>query len=162
MKNNKQSTYLLLVVVAIVWGLIFYRIFIGLRPSSPAMPQKQNVMPTIYTEEKNTHFELFANYRDPFLGKVYGQKTKPTAPKPPPKKIQPKKIVPPIPKSNLKLFFLGLVSSSKYKKKVGFIRYNNKEQMIEEGEQLQDITIVRFTKDSMLIKHTEGEQWVRK
>src|SRR5436190_1487204 len=72
--KNKKIVYLLLVVVVLIWGIIFYRIF-----SAVGAPDNNtsNMNPTIEKSADKTEVDTFnidGNYRDPFLGTMQVEK----------------------------------------------------------------------------------------
>lgn len=69
--KNKKLTSGLLVVVVLVWGVIFYKIFNGLRSSGKVVYSKSMDNNRKDTEMiTNDTFNIINNYRDPFLGSM--------------------------------------------------------------------------------------------
>lgn len=76
MKKN-QKTYLLLVVVVIVWGTIGYQIYQAysgqeITTAEIHQPRRTNYQASIAQND----YQIEPDYRDPFLGKIY-RKPKP-------------------------------------------------------------------------------------
>lgn len=65
--KNKKVTYLLLVAVAIVWGLVIYQFFNRVGGADTFVSDNYVAMADNIQVEQDT-FEIVANYRDPFLG----------------------------------------------------------------------------------------------
>lgn len=73
--KTKKKTYLLLVVVLGVWGMIGYRIWAGLNPEAPKMVQQDvniNFNPNTGTAIDTFSIQTIA--RDPFLGTLTTKK----------------------------------------------------------------------------------------
>ena len=68
--NKKRKTYLLLVLVIGVWGLIGYNIFSYLNPEAPHFEPQIQQQFTVHKETKQKDTLVISNYRDPFLGKI--------------------------------------------------------------------------------------------
>ena len=70
MKNKKLTSGLLMVVV-LVWGLIFYKIFNAIGSSGKVAYNKSLDNDRKDTEMTNRDtFNIINNYRDPFLGSM--------------------------------------------------------------------------------------------
>ena len=66
--KNKKNIYILLPAVILIWGLLGYRIFSGLKPSNTA-EEKLTVRAFKPQELKESEpFTISTDYRDPFLG----------------------------------------------------------------------------------------------
>lgn len=68
-KNNKGLNYILLLVVACIWGYIGYSIFGGEKTTLFSTPSSTKTHPKSSTID-NTEFTIQTNYEDPFLGKL--------------------------------------------------------------------------------------------
>nr|WP_320059421.1 hypothetical protein [uncultured Bacteroides sp.] len=64
MKNNKITTYILLLLSAGVWGIIAWRVYASLKDDTPGI---QSVAKAPKKMKEDT-IALLLNYRDPFLG----------------------------------------------------------------------------------------------
>ncbi len=73
--NSKKKTYILLIAVFLVWGLIVYRIYNVVNPTIPKV-EINNTTTSFkpYKIAKKDAFSIKADYRDPFLEK-YANKT---------------------------------------------------------------------------------------
>ena len=77
--KNKKLTYFLIALVVFVWGLIFYKILVGVFDGNKNYVitniQKKSVKDIIITSDT---FTIKANYRDPFLSKTHSNVAKKT------------------------------------------------------------------------------------
>src|SRR6056297_551428 len=71
--KNKKSVYILLPLVLLIWGIIFYRIFTGTSGKQYHVQPKQTVK--VSDEyEKPQSFKIYTNYQDPFLKNIRQKK----------------------------------------------------------------------------------------
>ena len=71
--KNQKAVYLLLPVVLIVWGAIFYKIYFGIKGNDL---QRTFKVPEKVVQEKSREIETYnlsLNYRDPFLKSDVGK-----------------------------------------------------------------------------------------
>lgn len=161
--KNKGVTYLLIVAVALVWGIIIYRIFFMdpveedsgqfIKSTTKHEPFDQ------YLVKKDT-FTLALNYRDPFLSNV-------NAPVEIPKtslatqalQIPVKPFVPP---PNWEMIrYSGYITNPVTKKLVSILTVNGKEQMVAEGESLEGVRLLKNKKDSVLVSWMGKQKYIK-
>jgi hypothetical protein len=160
--KNKSTMYVLLAGVLIVWGLIFYRVFAGMNSDDTAsfvIPQKKSSQSTTQKEEEP--FILIANYRDPFLGGV----SRPISNAISTVNNSSRQF-----KSNLKkskevidwsfLDYIGIVNNKETKKNVGLLIISGKEYMVNDGEVINGVTILRKERDSIQVEYVGEKKWV--
>ncbi len=141
MKNTK-ITYLLILSVLIIWGIIGYRFFTSLSDEKKFSKIDQTNTYTIKNDNiKN--YTLKLNYRDPFLGKIFHQTTT--------KKVVVRKTSKVENKINLDgMVFNGLITNGK--NKIAIINFHGQEYLIKEGETFNQMTFLKHYKDSTLIR----------
>jgi len=165
--KNKSITYILIVGVLIVWGLIFYRIFSGMggEEELSGIPSVANKKAVISNNEEEP-LVLIANYRDPFLGTVsntligsnYNQGTNQIVIK---RKL-------PIVKKEVVLIdwsfldYIGIVQNKETKKKVGLLNILGKEFMVSEGDTVNEVLVLKKERDSIFVKYKEEKKWIRR
>lgn len=66
--KNKKLLFILVPVVVVVWGIIFYRIFNQIIKKNQVFVPQININELPIDEIKKDTFTIVANYRDPFLG----------------------------------------------------------------------------------------------
>lgn len=152
--ENKKKTYLLLVVVLIVWGLIAYKIYNAVNPSTPKIVVSNTVSRfKPYQLTKNDSFSIQADYRDPFLGKLIHRKIKTSVKKQSkkPKIENQEKIV--FPKINYK----GIVSPRSRLDKRFIININQQTNLFKLLATHQDVQLLQGDSKEIVISY-KGKQ----
>lgn len=139
-KNTK--TYVLIVLVVGIWGTIGYTIFSGLSPDYKV--DNTNTVSASFNIEKfkvKEKFEIIANYRDPFLGKlpvvkktnvVRGQKKTTPAPN---------------------IVYTGFVESSSKKQRMFFVSINGTQHLLKVKARIGDVTLLSGTSKEIKVKY---------
>lgn len=154
-KKNKTSTYLLLILVIAIWGIIVYKIVEARQgdvgSSEYLLSKKNTQIPA------NPKFVL--NYRDPFLDRT----EHPTSKVVPKKTIQPPKIPaiqrqPTISYSALlanvrsSLTFNGIIANRTRKGLIGVIQKNGEILHVTVLSSIDSLKVIGITKDTLLLK----------
>jgi hypothetical protein len=150
--KNKNLTYFLIAASLGIWGFVFYRIF----KSSDS--GESNIMPTskrIAVEKSvpEEKYALIANYPDPFLkhlkrpARISSGIRRPVAP------ATPK--TPPIPIDWSFIDFIGIVKNPIQKKKFYLINLRGHEILVAEGQQIDDVSIIKLFGDSLKVKYQD-------
>jgi len=148
--KNKKLTYLLGLVVLVVWGLIIYRVFDALNSnddSSPAAAVKiaKEAYNDFSVPKDTTH--LLLNYRDPF-GMV---KQKDTS------KVVIRKVSEPKIPVQVKPMDWGFIRYSGYmlnpdtKKLIALVSINGQNMTMLEGQTKNDVKLIKNLRDSIKI-----------
>jgi hypothetical protein len=159
--KNKGLTYVLGLVVLVVWGLIIYRIFLAVsaddnQPLQSSTSLKKEAF-NDYTIPKDTT-KLLLNYRDPFA-----------APKPEEKETFPdkspvQKVVSPVPKRqpvNWNLIkYSGYIHNPGSKKLIAMMNINGKELMMSEGETAEQVKLIKNLKDSVKVSYQGATKFI--
>lgn len=152
--KNKLLTYLLIVLVIVVWGLIFMRLF----STSKEEIKSQRVINTKYTIDTsilNTKYTLRLNYTDPFLG----QKNKAFLLSKHKKSIKIKEQVQP---ESIDAQYLGMISNKKQKSVLALIRLNGEEYYLSIGETIDEIKLVNCNETSIVLKKGKTKYIINK
>lgn len=145
--KNKKNIYILLPLVLFIWGVVIYKFFsftgtdeiayndapVGIKPIQLKKPE-----PII----------IKADYRDPFLGKMY----LPEIPKKKSSAISKNKIAPQ-PVVWPQVIYKGLVTDQKNRKKVFMIVVNGQTHLTRENETIGNITLKKGNRNSIDIKY---------
>lgn len=142
--KNKKSLYILLPLVIIIWGSVFWKLFWGTQSNVLQQPK------TIINEAKGIEmrkesFELSLNYDDPFLRASGGNK--PAS----------KNEIPNLPQnvnrvvSWPKLEYHGLIKSHSTDKTVGMLNLNGKKYLVHLEDEVQGIFVVAIFPDSIVL-----------
>lgn len=148
--KNKRKTYILLVIVLIIWGLLVYQFF-RLRDTAEAeipAAQQLNIKPMTIVAREPVIIDV--KYRDPFLGKMYMPENNPK-----PKKIKPRVKEPVI---WPEVIYKGLISDTKDKKKVFMVIIQGKTFLMREKQTENQITLLKGSRSSIDIKF-KGEHY---
>ena len=142
MLKGKTGTYILLTLVALLWGVLIYK-FASDITDDPLTPQKLEVgefkAPKASTKEP---IILHPVERDPFLGTYYTPKSNSKKNE----KSKPKDIDTAWPQIKYK----GRVKGERKSSYV--IQINNQDYIMERGETINDVTLVRASSTSVSIK----------
>ena len=152
MKNKKQ-VFFLLPTVALVWGLIIYKVINGASSDHTAYKSVNKVAastnPVVSTDKSYT---LVLNYDDPF-GKVSKPRTKKSV-QPTAKPIKKKVVKAETPEIDLsKFIYQGMVQNAGSKQKIALVLVNNQMKMVKKGDLIdEECKVVEIRKDAIQIK----------
>lgn len=153
--KNRKSLYILLPLVIIIWGTIFWKIFMGSRSNVLEVPKTITIE---VKDEKATKekIELSLNYEDPFLKSFAWNQF-------PPETVEPKAQ----PRVNRvvawpMLEYHGLIKSHSTEKTVGMLNINNKKYLVQHKDVVQGILVVAIFPDSIvLINQSDKRSFIR-
>jgi hypothetical protein len=149
MMKNKTLTYVLGVAVAIIWGLIIYRVVTGLRANDDS---DVNIAVNTVKEPYNDYSipkdttRLLLNYRDPF-GLVKPKDTIKVIPV-----VSHKATI--IPKPSINWSFIkysGYIRNPKSKKLIAILTINGRNVLLAEGEADDNVKLLKNLRDSIRI-----------
>ena len=150
--KNKSLIYILIPLVFLLWGLIFYKIFSKIDKQETVFKSlTNNRIKSI--EELRDSFVLKANYRDPFLSlnsKILNNSNELDHLNTNVNKFSKSKFS----KFNIvfpELKYFGLIINASSKKKIGLFQVNNRDVLLRENELYNEMKIVRFYNDSVKI-----------
>src|SRR5688572_4426537 len=158
MSKSKKTTYLLLIVVADIWGSVFYKLFSGLAGEDVVL---QNTIPfsALPPGSGPDTFQLLANYRDPFLGK--SSPAIKTGPVKPIKKPEVKTQSPsPVPWPSI--VYSGMVKNDKSNKLLALLQVNGSSQALKQGDKIENVEVVQIFRDSILLKQGKEKKIFKK
>jgi len=162
--KNKVITYILLVIVIGIWGRIIYSgFFLGPEEEEPNVSHYE---PVQLDEENNAieKVELIANYRDPFLGKGTKHSKGPITRPLRSNKQNNKKEAPSIDKpiSWPSINYYGLMKNVNSSDKIAIINIEKKQVLWREGEQYEDLSVLKIYKDSILLSLADENKIILK
>lgn len=157
--KNKGLTYILLIVVGIIWYNVFFRIKGNLEEDE--VQNTNSFSESLYKVKERKEFVLNASYRDPFSGikaPVVTSNENNTSP-PAPIIREPKIIPPPRIHHWPKVSFYGIVKKHNSKTPLGIINIDNMLFNLREGEVVLDgIKIKKIYRDSVLLEQGKNEK----
>jgi len=152
--KSKKAQRILLFCVLVVWGLIFYRIFIYFKKDDPIIPQLARSMQA-ENNRMSDSLILLLNYTDPFhLSKplslpMYNRK-------------QASSTISKVIATNIEGFlkvpdfiYKGCIYNQVKHKYTGIILSNQTTSFITEEDSIQSWEIAKIYKDSLLITHSK-------
>ncbi|QLG46786.1 hypothetical protein [Costertonia aggregata] len=140
--KKQTKTYLLLVLVIIIWGIIAVKIITALSSDNTEVPTVQNIKFKPKKIKPKDTFSIMANYRDPFFG---------TVPKAPKKKI----IVPEIVEENTPkntILYTGYVTDNSTKQKIFFVTINGQQHLMKPKYSSQGITLIKGSASQIRVR----------
>jgi len=159
--QSKKTTYLLLVCVAGLWGLIFYRVFqVAEVPDERVFekpPQKAHYFKAV--DHSNDTTKLRFDYRDPFKVALpnfaEGNLNK-----------QPVNALPSIvaqkPKVNwADVRYNGFIENKKTGQKLAIMIINGSEQMLAEGQTVKGFKLIKHYPDSVKLNYQYETKYIR-
>ncbi|MFA5297538.1 MAG: hypothetical protein WC389_04945 [Lutibacter sp.] len=134
--KSKKNTYFLIPVALLIWGFIGYKIYASLNSNNEVEIVDNNAIEFEPEEIKEVEeFTINANYRDPFLGKLYHNEKKSGSPV---KKIVKPTVVFPV------ITYNGMVDPKEADRATLFlITINNKQQFLSVGKQIDSVMLLK-------------------
>lgn len=140
--KKQQKTYLLLVAVIAIWGMIGFQIYQRLNPS--IVPIESLKIETNFQRQKvseTNYYDLKESYRDPFLADYPQKKTII-------KKSLPKKILPTIPFPTIQ--YIGIIESNNTQSYI--LTINGKQEILKKGEVIQGIKLIKANQEEATVQ----------
>jgi hypothetical protein len=152
---NKKLTYVLIPLVAVVWGLIFYKIYLQINGADDEIKTyalKQNSLTVVPSDTAR----LKLNYRDPFLSysfnhvavrmSGFASSLQNTSVVKTPDFVWPA------------IKYGGMIVNSKTKRKTGLIDLENSNLLVKEGEEVKGYKVVQLFADSVVIRYAKHKK----
>ena len=147
--KNKKVIYVLIPLVIFVWGFIGYRIFALLKQKDTSSFQHHMEKLQLQEKEIIDTFYLIADYPDPFLKSNTGYRTNKTSKyRNSQKKNQKKRDI-----RWPNIEYKGLIKNQKTEKTVINIKINNKNMLMSEGDEMEQVRLLKVFNDSSSSKH---------
>lgn len=159
--KNKGLTYLLLLVVGVIWYQVFFRIKSNLE-GDDGPPATGNSFALSDIRIKRDTFSLQANYRDPFGGKMSASSQADTV-----KRVKiaaesrPK--VYPVEQNWVKIRYYGLIKKTDSKDPLAVLNIDNEQFFLRKGDDVFDgYKIQAIYRDSVLISYGKKSRYFYK
>jgi hypothetical protein len=162
--KSKRTTYLLMAVVAGIWGLIGWKVWKGLQGDDDFSLPAERVVQSKKKNQLSDSFELIANYRDPFLGKTSVSApavSTPAVRTTPTEKTTINKPEPPV-NTWPEIRYGGFVKKSGQENGAGFLIINGSSEIVTRGQTIQNITIVQLWRDSVQVMRGKERRIIKK
>lgn len=148
--KNKTKTYVLLVIVFGIWGIIGYRIWSGFNTEVPVA--KQHNFAVSFNPDTNTVIDTFSVQlasRDPFLGTLNVLKTK-------------KANTTISRKQNnfvwLPISYLGLITKQGATQKIFVLTINGKQHLLKKGQTMDSVTLIRGNTKAIVLRYKNQQK----
>lgn len=163
MAKGKTLTYLLMAGVVAVWGLIFYRVYIGMSEEDLETPMTASAKVPYFkmVDHHQDQVNLDLNYRDPFSPANTYVETKPVASKlenvaaPRPAMPGPMMSKPQVNWSNVQ--YTGYVNNATSKQKMVILSVNGNTAVLTEGQSAHGVKLLKYLGDSVSVQY-QGEK----
>lgn len=161
--KDKRALYVLLPLVVLIWSAVGWQVYQGVAGSNEYTPLTFELKES--TELSVDTFYLKGGYADPFKVKrsIARSATGTTAPrqtskpknKKPIKTTLPTVVWPPIE-------YLGEINNVSSGKKTAILRVSGRTLTLEQGNQVQDITVLKCYSDSVVLRFSEQNRTIKK
>ena len=152
--KKKRTTYLLLITVLIVWGIIVYKFFDTVQIGDDYTIATESYM--IFkpdTLSKPANFSIVANYRDPFLGELQRDKM-------PLKKVKKKIKLPEV--VFPEIIYHGMIDPKQKKRASLFIiTVNNKQQFLSVGQKIEGVQLLKGNSKEITILFEQRKKTIQ-
>lgn len=142
MKRNRK-TYLLLAMVAAIWGILGFRLLRAIDPvPDPLGPIGNTILFIMPTGKEKDTFSILANYRDPFLGTM-------------PPDLSPKSSGPrPLPKKEpaIDIRYTGFVKEKGSGNSIFFVHIDGEQRMLSRDESYGTVKLLSGDGDRIKVR----------
>lgn len=146
-------------VVILIWGFVFYKIFIAVKGDDNALPADTHAIKQADGNQLSDTFSIAANYRDPFNVKqpaiTNNQPAKAAAP-------APKKPEPPAAKPWPQVGYTGMIRSHKTNVPIAMLQLNGQSYTVKAGETFEEIQVIKILRDSVELKFGKEKRFIKK
>lgn len=149
--KNKKNIYFLLPAVLIIWGILIYKVIVGLNPSTHQNQTTEVVGQFIpKTLKQSETFTLKADYRDPFLGTIERKRTVPSIKK----RVETEKITIPFPT----ITFKGIVSPKGKNEEVFLILVNGQQHLFKKNSVINNVKLLSGNSQEIKLQFQDQKQ----
>lgn len=163
--KNKKLTWFLICAVAVVWGVILYRLFFNNTEEdyvlkNPSVATKHEPYDQYVLKEDT--FKLALNYKDPFLAGIVPVSVESKTAEPILKPVNFVAAPPAKPTIDWSVVkYSGYIINPVTKKTVAILVVNGKEQMLAEGEHFEGVQLLKNKKDSVLVSWKDKQKYIK-
>ena len=151
--KNKTKTYVLLVAVIAIWGIIGFKIMSTLNPDVPKVSQQDTVFFTPKTEMEEEVFSIQSFDRDPFLGSLNIQKK-------PEVVLKTKQIKEPLVWPLV--IFQGTISKQENKEKTCVISINGQQYIMKAGHSRDGVKLLNVKSSEITVSYKGQKKTISK
>lgn len=145
MLKGKKGLYILLPVVAFIWGAIIYQVVDAFSEDEPVVSDAISVSFAKIETREREKFTLGTIHRDPFLGTVYKpKKNVPITRQPIKNKVE---IIWP------SISYKGMVSDANAATAIFLVAINGTDQLMKRNDVIADVKLLRGTKNMVKLRY---------
>ncbi|MEW7291275.1 hypothetical protein [Aquimarina sp. 2304DJ70-9] len=144
MLKGKKALYVLLPVVAFIWGAIIFQVIGAFSDEDPEITKAAEVNVAPVEVKERDKFSIGAIERDPFLGTAYKPKKKVIVSKP---KIKKPPLVWP------SITYKGVVSGQGNANAIYLIQIDGADQLMKARQTISEVTLVKGKSSSVRMKY---------
>ena len=152
-KSFTRKNMVIVALLVVVWGTIFYKIFFGNKATDFIVNTAQSVPKQDVVALENKTYQLKNNYKDPFLGNYKRKIVTGTSKKEKKKKPKPKLQ----PKNNIE--YKGIVNDNNTA--TAYIIYNGKSFLMHRGDSIGNYILQGIYQDSIFVQAKKEFVWIR-
>lgn len=141
--KKQTKTYVLLGLVALIWGLIGFRILGALSPQPNKAPKVATGTFDLAPAKERDTFDIVADYRDPFLGTLGTKQKKKTSVK----RTVPKETVP-----SVDIRYTGFITDKNTRQKVFFLSINGQQHLMSAKDKIENVTLLNGTRSAVRVR----------
>lgn len=161
--KSKATRIFLAVAALLVWGLIIYRMIVGINENNTETPEFAILTDTTVKANIPDTFSLLLNYSDPFLSGKIESKQEIICPKP----TKATMVSAPVKSQAISIPFpsikyCGLITNKQTNKLVAIINISGSQYLAKQGDRIENIVVERMYNDSILINNGQTKKWIRK
>lgn len=141
--KNKRNIKILVPVVAVIWGLVLYKLIDAFYPEDPPIATSLNTTFELPKYQERDTFSLVPIEQDPFLGTLVRKKTA-------------RNIGTNLTKTTVawpSTSYEGFVADDKGRTTVFVITVNGEQHLLKQGELVHDVQLIRGTKQSIQLQY---------
>lgn len=159
--KDKKMTYLLICCVAVVWGVIFYRVFSGIASEAPELPVAKSAKGAYFNlvDHAGDTVRLDLSYSDPF-SENYTEAPAEALPERN-TSISQAPVVSLKPKTDWSgIVYSGQLYNSAQRRHVAIINVKGREVMLSEGERGEGLKFVKRIGDSIKVEYQGASRYL--
>jgi len=160
MQQKKKTIYILMPIVILVWGFVFYQLY-GYFFSTPSYANTEEKTIINIDEIKKDTFSIVANYRDPFLSQKKIQTVNHTVAsktnRPTTKKNTPLTVL-----KWPSIQYKGMIKNNNSERRVAIVNIDDKERIVKEGTTLNELKVVKIEKETITVSFQDEQKKINK
>ncbi len=145
MLKGKKGLYILLPVVAFIWGAIIIQVVGAFSDDDPVLSKAAEVNIAPVEEKERDTFSIGFIERDPFLGTLYKPKKKVM--------VKPKAVIKRPPLVWPSITYKGVVSGKGNANAIYLININGADQLMQVKQTLSEVTLIQGRSNTIRVKY---------